>query len=171
MPPKPVPARGAAESLVTVAPLVTRWMERLLAGHDPALTVAQYLALAAISAEELSGADLALRAGISPPAVSQLLGGLTRAGLVERHDVEGDRRRRGVGLTPAGVRAHASARGLLSDELGSLLAGVPRPEADALARLLPRVAAELSGAPPPRRPPPPEPPVTPSGSRAVRARP
>jgi DNA-binding MarR family transcriptional regulator len=148
----------AAEALVAVAPLVNRWIERLLARHDPPLTVAQYLALRAIAREGVSGAELARRTGVSGPAVSQLLATLGDAGLLERHADAADRRRQTVALSAAGERAFRSAESRLREQLASLLAPLPRPEADALARLLPRVEAELSGAPPPRRPAPPPPP-------------
>jgi DNA-binding MarR family transcriptional regulator len=148
----------AAEALVAVAPLVSRWIERLLARHDPPLTVAQYLALRAITRERVTGTELARRAGVSGPAVSQLLAGLDDTGLLERQPVAGDRRRQALTLSAAGERAFRSAEALLREQLAELLAPLPPPEADALARLLPRVEAELSGAPPPRRPPPPPPP-------------
>jgi DNA-binding MarR family transcriptional regulator len=153
------PPTEAAEALVSVAPLVSRWIERLLAGHEPSLTVAQFLALRAIAAEGVSGSELARRAGVSGPAVSQLVAGLVDADLLARHELAEDRRRHMLVLTADGDRALASARTLLRERLGTLLAGLPRPEADALARALPRVDAALSGAPPPRRPPrPPHPP-------------
>jgi hypothetical protein len=44
---------------------------------------------------------------------------------------------------------------LQRQELSSRLLDLPRPEADALARALPKVEAARSGAPPPRRPHPP----------------
>ncbi len=158
MPPPHRRQTDAAEALVAVAPLVTRWIERLLARHEPPLTVAQYLALRAIAREDVSGTELARRTGVSGPATSQLLAGLADAGLIERHAVAGDRRRQALALSPGGERAFGSAEALLRERLGSLLAGLPRPEADALSRLLPRVEAALSGAAPPRRPPPPPPP-------------
>src|SRR5438132_11553894 len=49
----------AAEALSRVAPLVSRWVERLLAGHDPPLTLAQYLALHAVGKGDLVGSELA----------------------------------------------------------------------------------------------------------------
>src|SRR6266705_406689 len=55
-------ARQAAEALARTAPLVSRWIERLLAAHDPPLTVAQYLALEAVAEGEMVGAELARRA-------------------------------------------------------------------------------------------------------------
>jgi DNA-binding MarR family transcriptional regulator len=148
----------AAEALVAVAPLVSRWIERLLARHDPPLTVAQYLALRAIDREGVSGSELARRTGVSGPAVSQLLAALDDAGLVRRQEVAADRRRHTLALTAKGERAFRAAEALLREQLAAVLAPLPRPEADALARLLPRVEAELSGAPPPRRPAAPPPP-------------
>ena len=71
--PRPRSPANAAEPLVGVAPLVSRWIERLLAGHEPPLTVAQFLALRAIAVEVVSGSELARRTGVSGPAISQLL--------------------------------------------------------------------------------------------------
>jgi DNA-binding MarR family transcriptional regulator len=142
----------AADALAAVAPLASRWIERLLSGHQPPLTVAQYLALRAIAAEGISGSELAQRAGVSGPAVSQLLASLSEAGLVERRELPEDRRRFALSLTSRGRRALESAQQLLRERLAALLADLPRPEADALARALPQVEAALSGAPPPRRP-------------------
>ena len=104
----PRPAKrqtNAADALAAVSLLAARWIERLLAQHDPPLTVAQYLALRAIEREGVSGTELARRSGVSGPAVSQLLAGLADEGLVERQPVEGDRRRMALTpRTPAGVR-------------------------------------------------------------------
>lgn len=154
MPPRRERA-NAADALVAVAPLTTRWIERLLAHHNPRLTVPQFLALRAVAREDLSASELARRTGVSGPAVSQLLAGLARSGLLERHATEGDRRRHALSLTPAGERAVRSASRMLGERLGALLAELPKPEVDALARSLPSVESELSGAAPPRRPPPP----------------
>ena len=161
MPPakKPAESRPAAvEALITIAPLVSRWIERLLASHSPPLTVAQFLALHAISSEEIFGTELARRTGVSGAAVSQLLAGLVDGGLLTRREFEADRRRQGLTLTSDGRRVLRSAQELLLERLSSVLADLPHPEADALARALPQVAATLSGAPPPRRPHPPRPP-------------
>ena len=79
-----VGSRQAAEALVRTAPLVSRWIERLLAAHDPPLTVAQYLALQAIDEGEIVGAELARRAAVSPAAVSQLLAALEQGDLNPR---------------------------------------------------------------------------------------
>src|SRR5581483_984850 len=152
------------DALAAAAPLATRWMERLLAANDPPLTVAQYLALAAVRRELLTGAELARRAGVSGAAVSQLVAGLERAGWVTRARQTDDRRRQALALTPLGERALDQATDLLRARLGRLLAGLPRPEADALARLLGRLEERLAGSPPPRRPPP-RPPRAPEARR------
>jgi DNA-binding MarR family transcriptional regulator len=162
------PATEAADAFLAVAPLVSRWIERLLAGQKPPLTVAQFLALRAIGTEDVSASELARRTGVSGPAVSQLLAGLADAGLIERSELAEDRRRHALGLTARGGKALASASALLRERLSTLLAALPRPEADALARALPQVEAALSGAPPPRRPPPPRPPTAPKGPPAPR---
>jgi DNA-binding MarR family transcriptional regulator len=156
----------AAEGLAALAPLVTRWIERLVARSKPPLTVSQYLALRAIAGEGISGGELARRAGVSGPAVSQLLTGLVEAGLVERRPAQADRRRQDLALSPTGETALERAEATVRGELGALLAAVPKPEVDALARLLPRVEAALSGRPPPPRPsgpPPPPGPPKPAG--------
>jgi DNA-binding MarR family transcriptional regulator len=145
-------SRQAAEALARTAPLVSRWIERLLAAHEPALTVAQYLALQAIAEGEIVGAELARRAAVSPAAVSQLLATLEARDLLARGRLEDDRRRQSLVLTEQGKRALRSAQTALRDRLAGLLADLPPPEADALARLLERLQASLSGTPPPPRP-------------------
>jgi DNA-binding MarR family transcriptional regulator len=115
----------------------------------------------AIAADRVSGSELARRAGVSGPAVSQLLAGLLDAGLLERHELSEDRRRHSLALSARGKRELASAQLRVSERLSALLAELPRPEADALARALPKVEATLSGAPPPRRPASPRPPAGP----------
>jgi len=154
MPPKP--RHGAADALVATAPLATRWIERLLASHDPSLTIAQLLALRAIEHGSLSAAELARRTGVSRAAVSQLLADLQRAGLLERTPASDDRRRLELRLSPRGRRTLASARSRLGAQIGEVLGDLPRPEADALARALGHVESLLAGTPPPRRPSPPK---------------
>ena len=154
---------------MAVAPLVSRWIERLLARHEPPLTVAQFLALRAVAREGVGGSELARRTGVSGPAVSQLVAALADAGLLERRAVAGDRRRRELALSPAGERVFHSAEALLRERLATLIEPLPPPEIDALTRLLAQVEAALSGAPPPRRPPPPKP--KPKPKHAPRPRP
>ncbi len=148
----------AAEALARTAPLVSRWIERLLAAHEPPLTVGQFLALRAVGEGEVVGSELARRAAVSAAAVSQLLAGLEAAGLIDRSRLPDDRRRQPLALTARGRDALRSAQALLHERLATLLVDLPAPETDALARLLTAIEASLAGtAPPPRphRPPPP----------------
>jgi len=159
-PPPKQPAAPAA-ALARVAPLVTRWTERLLAVHEPPLTLAQYLVLEALARGRASGAELARQAGVSPAAVSQLVAGLEQAGLVERATAGPDRRSRPLSLTASGKRALGSARRLLDQRLSEPLRALPRPEGDALTRSLEAVEALLLGTAPPARRRPPGPPKPP----------
>jgi DNA-binding MarR family transcriptional regulator len=154
----PPDGRQAAEALVRTAPLVSRWIERVLATHDPPFTVAQYLTLQAIADGEVVGAELARRAAVSPAAISQLLTALEQAGLLSRDRRDDYRRRHPLTLTDQGRWALQSAQTALRERLAGLLADMPPPEIDALARLLERLEASLSGKPPPPRPPRPHPP-------------
>lgn len=148
-----------------MAPLVNRWLERLLASHDPPLTPAQYLALCVVAEGDVVGADLARRAAVSPAAVSQLLAGLEAAGLIERLRSQDDRRRQSLVLTSDGEDALASLRARLRERLGELLVALPPPEADALARGLETVESLLAGTAPPPRPPRPAKPPRPRPTR------
>jgi DNA-binding MarR family transcriptional regulator len=150
-------ARQAGAALAGAALLTARWVERVLASHDPPLTVAQYLALRAIAAEPLSAAELARRTAVSGPAVSQLISTLEASGFVDRGGPLKDPRSRGLALSQAGERVFRSSTALVGERLAELLVDLPRPEADALARLLERVESAVSGTAPPRRRRPPRP--------------
>jgi len=151
------PINRAADALIAAAPLATRWIQRLLQSHDPPLSLGQLVALRAIAAESPAAAELARRTGVSGSAVSQLVAELEEAGYVRRGSAAVDRRRQELALTPEGQRVLASATAALRRTIGALLAGLPPPEADALARGLATVERLLAGQPPPRRPPPPGP--------------
>lgn len=85
----------------------------------------QYLALRAMAREGVSGTELARRAGVSSPAVSQLLAGLADAALIERQPVAEQRRRQALALTAAGEHPFRSAEALLRRRLGTLLQELP----------------------------------------------
>ena len=147
------PSNVVVEPLIGVAPLVTRWIERVLAAHEPQLTTGQFLALRAIASERLTAAELARRTGVSGAAVSQLVAVLDQAGWIERSRTEGDRRRQALALSPAGSAVYASAARLVRSRMGQLLTSLPAPEVDRLGHALERLEEALGGAPPPRRPP------------------
>jgi DNA-binding MarR family transcriptional regulator len=155
--PRPRHPESPAEALVGVAPLASRWIERLLAGHQPPLTLGQFAALRAIATEPVTAVDLARRTGVSGAAVSQLVATLEIPGWVQRAPAEGDRRRQGLALTSAGDAVFRSANRLLRARIGDLLGDLPPREGEQLARLLKRVEEGLGGSPPPRRPPHPPP--------------
>jgi DNA-binding MarR family transcriptional regulator len=164
--PRRASTEQAAEALSRVAPLATRLVERLLAGHDPPLSVSQYVALLSIEEGGLAGAELARRAAVSPAAVSQLLAGLEREGLLERSPSAVDRRRHALTLGPRGRTVLRSARGMLTKRLAELLGELPPHEADAVVRSLELLQSRLSGtAPPPRPRKPPKPPPPPHRRR------
>ena len=152
----PKPESDVADALVATAPLATRWIQRLLAAHDPPLTVAQLLALRAVASGPVTAAELARRTGVSGAAVSQLVAGLEQSGLLERAPTADDRRRLALALSPRGRQVLSSASQLLRARIAELVAGIPRPEADGLTRGLAHVESVLAGTPPPRRPPPPK---------------
>lgn len=161
MPPRPrTPTDLAvAGALARTAPAVTRWIERVLARHDPPLTLAQYLLLQEVADGVTGGSELARRASVSPAAVSQLLATLETANHLERARTVDDRRRHELSLTPSGRRILESATTSVQRRLSALLSGMPKPELDALARLLRRLDEPFAAAPPrrPERPRPPRP--------------
>lgn len=156
--PRGAQREDAAAALARVAPLVSRWIERLLAELDTPLTVAQYLALEAVARGQDSGAELARGAGVSQAAVSQLVAALESAGLLERAPGGDDRRRRPLALTRPGRSALRAAQKRVRERLAQALEGLPGPEAHGLERSLAQVEALLLGVAPPPRPKPPKPP-------------
>jgi DNA-binding MarR family transcriptional regulator len=145
--------------LARIAPQVSRWVERSLAEHDPALTSAQYLALERLDRGEVGATELAERAGVSRPAVSQLVTSLVDLGLVERVEATADRRQHSLRLSGDGKRALRSARRLLEKRLDPILDGLPPHEVEKLGRSLGRLDEALGGTSPPRRPSPRTPPL------------
>jgi DNA-binding MarR family transcriptional regulator len=82
--------------------------------------------------DALSVSELAERIGLSLPTTSQLVGELSRAGLVERREDEHDRRR-------TIVRLNEDYRALFQEMLGAQLAPIRR----TLERLPPRTRAHF----------------------------
>jgi|SRR5581483_9893342 len=157
-PPRSRPASRPPAALARVAPLITRWVERLLGELSPRLTLAQYLSLESLDQGQTHAAALAEGAGVSRSAVSQLVGSLRELGLVEAAGPAEDRRRQPLALSSDGRRALRAARERLRRGLTPLLDRVPPHEVDGLARALETIEQSLRGAPPPPRAPRPRPP-------------
>ena len=83
---QPTALSPAAVRRLVSGPSPSRWTERLLAAHDPPLTLAQYLTLHAIARDGVGGSELARRTGVSGPAVSHNEPG-------EHHHKQADHRR------------------------------------------------------------------------------
>lgn len=81
---------------------LTRSVEK--ACVDSGLTLPQYRLLLFISLQPQLMSDLASRAQVSKPAITDGVDGLEKLGLLKRIAVEGDRRARGLQLTPKGAR-------------------------------------------------------------------
>lgn len=144
------PERDPATLLGLIAPLITRWIERLLGDQDPSLSLGQYLALAALERRPAAGTELARRAAVTPAAISQLVAGLEAAGLVERASEGQDGRTHHLRLSPEGHGVLRSTRRRLGKRLGPLVAELPPHEANTLARSLGRIEEMLSATSPPR---------------------
>src|SRR5205809_826493 len=110
-------------------------------------------AVRAVAAADLDIVGIASRAppprcgrGAAGAAAWRAPTGRADAGLRARACAEGDRRRQERAVTAKGRRALGSAEALLAGRLATLVGDLARPEIDALARVLPRVEASLSGA-------------------------
>ncbi|MBA3867024.1 MAG: MarR family transcriptional regulator [Solirubrobacterales bacterium] len=122
MPAPPRPQTDAAEALAAVAPLATRWIERLLAQGETPLTMTQYLALRAIAREQISSAELARRAGVTRQTMHRAVTQLVDEGLLVSTPGPGFPRSSLIELTAAGRERRDIASGILRD-LEHALAG------------------------------------------------
>ena len=110
---------------------------RLRAALPPALTEAQYGVLNHLhftSNRDETPGDLARLFDVSPPAMTQLLGRLRGAGLVELLPAPGDGRQRRVRLTAAGRACHEQVAGALGAEFEQLGERLRAQELEALLR-------------------------------------
>jgi DNA-binding MarR family transcriptional regulator len=115
--------------------------------HPLGVTGGQVAVLASVRRAPGSGVrELAAREGVSPAAMSRLIGRLERSGLIDRlPGPGGDRRRIGLEITPAGERVLRLVR---SRRTAWLTAQLGRLDADELARVeaaLPALSALLEG--------------------------
>ena len=109
-----------AHELHVVVALMDRRADALLARFGCALSYARFLVLLHVSeADGMTQRDLSARLGTSEPAVSRMVAGLARDGLVEVGRAPGNRRR--LSLTASGGAALAEAGAVLGDGFDRLV--------------------------------------------------
>ena len=130
-----------AHELHVVVALMDRRADALLARSGCALSYARFLVLLHVSeADGLTQRDLSARLGTSEPAVSRMVAGLARDGLVEVGRAPGNRRR--LSLTASGGAALAEAGAVLGDGFDRLVRSTGTDPA-ALAASVRRIATAL----------------------------
>lgn len=91
----------------------------------PQLTVPQFRTLAMVAHHPGSSlGDAAAHVGLGAPAMSVLVDGLVRRGLLRREPATGDRRRLVLALTPAGTRLLDRARAVAQRRFAARLAAL-----------------------------------------------
>jgi DNA-binding MarR family transcriptional regulator len=98
---------------------LTRLIER--ACGDTGLTLPQYRLLLLASRAPHRAGELASRAAVTRPALTELVDGLERQGYLRRGSVEGDKRGVRLELTEAGATVLAETDRSLVDRLGGHL--------------------------------------------------
>lgn len=93
-------------------------------GHRAGVSLAQYRLLLFIAREPQRAGDLATRAAVSRPTLTNLVNALERDGLVRRERIADDRRGIRLQVTDAGAAALAEAERILTERVGLVLADV-----------------------------------------------
>ena len=109
--------------LVTVAARLNRVSAILLSGLEVPLTFRQYRTLTRVTSGLNTLRQLASRANLSIPTVSENIDGLVKRGLMETRPSEVDRRAITLHITPAGAAAAEAATLRLHDFVEFTLAG------------------------------------------------
>ena len=116
------PPPGAAVKQVTAwrtAAWLSRQVELAVATVD--LTLPQYRVLAFLSEGSSVSSALAQRLAVRPPSVTAVIDGMVARGLVQRRNVEDDRRCVRLALTAEGVRLLDAAEGAVDERMTALL--------------------------------------------------
>jgi len=111
----PAPAASPARAAAWLA----KQVELALATVD--LSLPQYRVLSLLDEGSAISSALAERLAVRPPSVTAVVDGLVARELVTRHQVDGDRRRISLVLTPAGRRLLALADAAADERLATLL--------------------------------------------------
>jgi len=104
---------------------LARQVELAVATVD--LSLSQYRALSLLGEGKEAASALADKLAVSRPSVTGVIDGLVARGLVERHHVDGDRRRVGLDLTGDGRRLLAAADEEVERRLRDIAAYGPQP--------------------------------------------
>lgn len=127
-----------ADFRVLATRLVMAKQERRAEGATPAerMSTPQHISLLALAGGPLAISDLAESTGVAVSSATRMVQGLEREGWVERAtaDPGGDRRRRPVGLTPAGRAVMEEASAVVRDRFRQLLTGLDPDEREAIQR-------------------------------------
>jgi len=115
--------REDIELLISVARRLDRTSAMLLSGLETPLTFRQYRTLSRIMGGYSTLRELAARANLSIPSVSENIDGLAKRGLVETRPSQQDRRAITLHITPAGEAAHDAGERVLHEFIESLIAG------------------------------------------------
>lgn len=117
------PPKGASVDVKREAARVlarlTRSVEK--ACSDSGLSLSQYRLLLFISLQPQLMSDLASRAQVSRPAITDGVDVLEKLGLLKRSAVEGDRRATSLELTPKGAKTLTRAENSILDRLDDYL--------------------------------------------------
>ena len=116
-------AVGDVEVLVSVAARLNRVSAMVLSSLEVPLTFRQYRTLTRVMSGLSTLRQLAGRANLSIPTVSENVDGLVKRGLMETRASEVDRRAITLHITPAGVAATAAATARLHQFVEYTLAG------------------------------------------------
>jgi DNA-binding MarR family transcriptional regulator len=115
-----------------------------LAAHD--LSVAQFASLLMLEESPgLSVADVARKVSTARQSANEMLGGLERAGLVERRPHPTDRRSQQIFLTPAGAKRLAEAAPTVNAVEARLSAGFSAAEMAVVDAWLQRMTEASAG--------------------------
>lgn len=110
-------------AILRTANLIDRACAATLAEYD--LTEGRLSALLATADGSTTPAAIAEQLGVTRAAVTGLLDGLDRQGLISRSSNPGDRRSITIGITGAGTAALAALRPVYSDWLQHIASGIP----------------------------------------------
>jgi DNA-binding MarR family transcriptional regulator len=111
--------RGNLTKAARVLARLSRVVET--ACQEAGLSLPQYRLLLFISREPQRASELANRAAVSRPAITDTVDGLERGGFLKRVPVEGDRRAIGLQLTSEGAKTLQRAERSLTARLGKYL--------------------------------------------------